>query len=382
MIEEFVSCPNCDESVDPQLETCEHCGVNLVISALLAERDLKTSFIRGEPIQLSPEILVPRLGHYLLEKGILKPRQLTKALSYQSDLEEKGKTQLIGQTLLDLEFISKEQLDQVVTEQIIELQSALQKVNEELEDRIKERTIELENALNRLSELNQLKSNFIANVSHELRTPLTHIKGYLELLIERDLGPLTDEQSNALMVMRKSEERLETLIDDLIQFSLVAAQGDLDMQFVQFDISLVLARVVSETIEKCKNAQLQFISHIPESLPQVEADQEKINWVISQLLDNAVKFTPKGGKVFLRTSFQEDQVVISVADTGIGIPKEQIQEIFEPFHQLDGSATRRYGGTGLGLSLAKQIIEAHNSQISVQSHQGGGSIFKFGLPIA
>ena len=123
----------------------------------------------------------------------------------------------------------------MITEQIIQLQSALQKANSELEVRVRERTVELENALNRLSELNQLKSNFIANISHELRTPLTHIRGYLELMIENELGPLTQDQTSALKVMMKSEERLEKLIENLIQFSLVD-RGDLDLTINKVDM--------------------------------------------------------------------------------------------------------------------------------------------------
>jgi signal transduction histidine kinase len=117
-----------------------------------------------------------------------------------------------------------------------------------------------------------------------------------------------------------------------------------------------------------------------EDIPRVQADSQKISWALGELLDNAVKFTPSGGRVVLRLEREgEKLVLVSVSDTGIGIPESRMEEIFEPFHQLDGSSTRRYGGAGLGLSLVRQIIEAHGSMLEVRSIEGKGSTFKFPL---
>jgi signal transduction histidine kinase len=118
------------------------------------------------------------------------------------------------------------------------------------------------------------------------------------------------------------------------------------------------------------------------SLPPVQADDEKLGWVLSQLLDNAIKFTPTGGVVTLRVLRNENMVMLNICDTGIGIAPEKIKEIFEPFHQLDGSATRRYGGTGLGLALVRQIVEAHGSLVSVVSTPDQGTTFSFPLLLA
>lgn len=137
---------------------------------------------------------MPRLGDYLVEKGLLSEEELARALEFQQQAQSDGEPKLIGQALVELGLISQEKLDQSITEQIFQLQSALRRANEELEDRVRERTSELEDALNRLSELNQLKSNFVANVSHELRTPLTHLRGYLELFENDGLGPLNEGQ--------------------------------------------------------------------------------------------------------------------------------------------------------------------------------------------
>jgi signal transduction histidine kinase len=380
MTSEYVSCPQCGGAIDPQTRTCIHCGVDLGLAALLAERDLTTGSTISGHVPISPEILVPRLGGYLIEKGVLTPENLQKALDYQGDRENRNQSSLIGQTLLELGFVDKETLDQVITEQILQLQSALQKANLELEDRVRERTTELENALNRLSELNQLKSNFIANISHELRTPLTHIKGYIELLIGCDLGPITKDQTDALRVMRISEERLERLIEDLIQFSLVA-RGELDLNVVQASLQDIMDEAVSGMAQKLNKAKRTFNTKIPQVLPNVKADHHKIVWVLTQLMDNAVKFTPEGGQIVLFVDVGEKHATLSVIDSGIGIDPDRYDEIFEPFHQLDSSATRRYGGTGLGLAMAKQIVEAHGSSIKVKSTLGVGSSFVFSLPI-
>jgi signal transduction histidine kinase len=380
MILDFVPCPRCGKQVDPQTRTCEYCGVSLALAALLAERDLTEIPFIEENIPISPEILVPRVGEYLIEKGVLKPEDLKKALDFQEKLGEAGQTRLIGQALLDLGFVSKETLDQVITEQIIQLQFALQQANAELEDRVRERTAELENALSRLAELNQLKSNFIANVSHELRTPLTHIKGYLELLVEQELGPLSNEQAIALGVMGKSEERLEQLIEDLIQFSLVA-RGQLNLEMHPVNLQEVVVEVVQDATQYCKKAHLTLITDIPQEIPKAMADHQKILWVLTHFMDNAIKFTPEGGLIQIKVKIGGKRVEFSVVDSGIGIGPERIEEIFLPFHQLDSSATRRYGGTGLGLAMARQIIEAHGSTIKVQSKLGSGSSFEFSLPI-
>ncbi len=152
----------------------------------------------NERSQLTPEMLVPRLGEALVRSEHITDLDLKKALAYQQEQIAEGKTILLGQALLDLKLIDQSTLDQAVTEQIIQLRSALQAANRTLERRVQERTAELQGALERLSELSQMKANFVANISHELRTPLTHIKGYLELMVTDSLGPLTDEQRHAL----------------------------------------------------------------------------------------------------------------------------------------------------------------------------------------
>jgi signal transduction histidine kinase len=336
----------------------------------------------AEQSRLTPEMLVPRMGEYLIHKGLISSENLQKALDYQQEGTANGHPILLGQALIDLKLLERAQLDQAVTEQIIQLRSALQAANRTLERRVEERTEELQKALERVSELSQLKANFVSNISHELRTPLTHIKGYVELLVTESLGSITDEQRHALQVSQQSTGRLETLIDDLILFSL-ASRGELSIQHEIVDLRRLVNLSTKACASKAEERTVSLNVIIDEDVPHVQADPQKIAWVLNQLLDNGIKFTPSGGRVVITVQREgENLVIVSVTDTGIGIPSNRFNDIFEPFHQLDGSSTRRYGGTGLGLSLVRQIIEAHGSMIEVQSIEGRGSTFKFPLLVA
>jgi signal transduction histidine kinase len=328
---------------------------------------------------LTPEMLVPRLGEYLVQKGHITNAQLLQALKHQQAKQKGRKRYLLGEALLELGYVDRRTLDHAITEQIIRLRSALEDANHYLEKRVQERTSELREALRKLSELNQLKANFIANVSHELRTPLTHVKSYLELLATQSLGPLTDDQKSAIQVSQRATGRLESLIDNLILFSM-ASRGEMTLRLAPVNLNGVAAEVVNYSRHKADDRGVTLQVNIEPNLPLVQADAEKISWAILQLLDNAIKFTPSGGHVKLSVHPETATLVmISVSDTGIGIPANRLNEIFEPFHQLDGSPTRQFSGTGLGLALARDIVEAHGSVIEVESEVGQGSVFRFPL---
>ena len=329
--------------------------------------------------KLSPEMLVPRIGEYMVQKGLIKDENLKAALAYQLQEAEKGNQIYLGQALIDLKFIDRAELDESVTEQILQLRNALQTANRTLERRVKERTAELQEALQRVSELSQLKANFISNISHELRTPLTHVKGYIELLVSESLGPISEEQKHALQVSQQASNRLEGLIEDLIMVSL-ASRGELSIKLEDMDIRRIVNLVVKSFITKAQARGIDLKADADENIPFVQGDSQKIGWVLGQLIDNGIKFTSTGGSVVVGLKREGENLVgISVSDTGIGIHPDKLKDIFEPFHQIDGSSTRRYGGTGLGLSLVRQIIEAHGSMIDVQSVEGRGSTFKFPL---
>lgn len=327
---------------------------------------------------LTPEVLVPRIGDVLVEQNLLTTENLNLALHIQAEERAKGNSALIGQILVDHRFISQDILSQAVTQQILQLHNALRQANATLEQRVKDRTRELEIAYEKLSELATLKANFISNISHELRTPLTHIKGYINLLLENDLESFQPDQQYALQVIEKATERLNRLIEDLILFS-TSETSSLQITKEDFDIVQTVRKVIEQNQVGAKGKKLLLLLDVPETNVFINSDQQKIHWVINQFVENAIKYTAPGGKISIGIHTLEKGVQVSVRDSGMGIPSDKLEEIFEPFHQLDESTTRQQGGTGLGLSLARKIIEALDSSLSVTSSLGHGSTFSISI---
>jgi len=375
-----VNCPHCGQRLPFDSRVCPNCGLDMALVTLLAERAYAGGVPSAGLIAPLPAAAIPKLGAFLLEQHLITEDQLGLALARQHEAEARGTRRLLGQTLVELGYVTRETIDQAVNNQILELHAALTTSNRQLEQRVEERTAELRRALERLSELNQLKANLISNVSHELRTPLAHIKGYTELMSDGQLGPLNDEQANALGVVRRATERLGRLIEDLIEFSSASRTG-LALNLTPVVLAEVLAEAIDGSRDKAGKAGVLLGMEAAEALPRPLADRERLGWVIHQLLDNAIKFTPDGGRVTVRAAPEAKAVLVEVADSGIGIPRERIREIFEPFHQLDGAPTRRYGGTGLGLALVRLILDAHGAPLNVDSRVGEGTRITFTLPV-
>jgi signal transduction histidine kinase len=380
-LDETFSCPQCGEALSKNDRSCPHCGVDLFLLTLLSERAYLGGAPSAVPIPATPEVLVPRIGDYLIEQGLITQTQLESALDKQKENAAKGVQRLLGQTLIEMGFIDHKTLDRTINIQILELHAALKEANRTLESRVEERTAELQMALERLTEINQLKANLISNVSHELRTPLAHIKGYLELVFDEELGALNDPQKDALSVIQRSTARLESLIEDLIEFSTASREG-LSLNLQPISIALLAENVMERSNQKARSAGVSLQLEINSHIPAVRVDPERIEWVLLQLVDNGIKFSPNGGSVIVGANHENGIVTLFVKDTGVGIPDERIEEIFIPFHQLDGSPTRRYGGTGLGLTLVKIILDAHGSNLNVESDLNVGSTFSFPIPVA
>ncbi|GAB4535146.1 MAG: hypothetical protein Fur0018_25330 [Anaerolineales bacterium] len=380
MNDKMVLCPSCHRSIPGTTRYCAHCGVDLVLAAALEERRYTAGTLAGRDVTLTPEMLIPRLGERLVQQGVITAEQLQQALEYQQARAALGESCLLGQALLQLGMVEQPVLDHAITQQILQLQAALEAANRHLEERVEQRTNELQMALQRLAQLNQMKSNFISNVSHELRTPLAHIKGYLELLNDQMLGELNEDQQKAIGTALRSTHRLEQLIEALLQFSL-ATRGELSLDIQPVDLSAVLRAVCEQFAPAAQRKNIAFLPDIPDTPCQVRADRDKITWVVTQLLDNAIKFTPQRGRVTITLALRFQMAEITIADTGIGIPEARIAEIFEPFHQLDEANTRRYGGTGLGLALVKRILDAHGAPYRVESQLGQGTKMLFSLPL-
>jgi signal transduction histidine kinase len=251
----------------------------------------------------------------------------------------------------------------------------------------------LEESYRRLRELDQLKSNFLATVSHELRTPLTSIIGYSEMLSEGLAGSLTEEQLEYVRTIMDKGESLLGLITSLLDLTKIEA-GKLRLQTGPFDLAETIQAAASSVHPQAIKKGLSLEVNIPQGLQRPELDQEKVRQMLVNLLGNAVKFTPKGGRITLRAGkaprppasstgrfdSPDEYFALVVEDTGIGIASDQQERIFDTFYQVDGSSTREYGGAGLGLSIVRSYVEAHGGEVLVESEPGKGSRFTIILP--
>lgn len=232
-----------------------------------------------------------------------------------------------------------------------------------------------------LRRLEQVRKDFVANVSHELRTPLTAIQGFAETLLS---GALEDPQNNRRFVeiIRNHAARLSRLTDDLLKLSRIEA-GKLDMDFQAVDLGTLIGAAVESARGAANQKQLSLaVADVTRNLPRILGDANLLREVMRNLLDNAIQYTPAGGSINISATKKEGFVVITVADTGIGIPQADHVRIFERFFRVDAARSREVGGTGLGLAIAKHIVEAHSGQIWVESTVAEGSQFHFSLPVA
>ena len=228
-------------------------------------------------------------------------------------------------------------------------------------------------------EIDQMKTDFLSVVSHELRTPLHSIKGFVDIILMGKTGAINDLQRDFLTTVKDSTTNLQRLIDDLLEFSRMEA-GQVKLKPEMISAFDVVTQVIGRLSPLAVEGQLELINRIPETIALVEADPMRIEQVVTNLISNAVKFTPEGGSITVAARDEGAMIRVSVRDTGIGISEDHQANIFERFYQVDGSATRSYRGAGLGLTICKYIVEYHYGQIAVDSVEGQGSTFHFTLP--
>ena len=253
-----------------------------------------------------------------------------------------------------------------------------------------------------LQELNQQRNNFLASATHELRTPVTVMKGYHRILLDGRLGELAPQQREALMESDQSCARLIKIINTLLDLSRIET-GKLELFYQDYDLAANLKQVVSQMKELSKRKQLSVVLKLEKNLPRLRCDREKVNQVVTNLLENAIKYTPTGGKVHVSAGpyvwhknapsgtnrvdlgsvslSRANAMIVQVSDSGIGISPAHQQEIFDQFTQVSSNQMDR-SGLGLGLAIAKRIIEAHGGRIWVDSQVNSGSRFTFLMPLA
>lgn len=265
-------------------------------------------------------------------------------------------------------------------EQIQHRDLALQHARDQLELRVAKRTRELLSAVEQAEAANWSKSTFLTNISHELRTPLNAIIGMSELLQDPNFAPLTAQQQELLTDIHTSGQHLLTLINDLLDLAKIEA-GYSKLQVEEVQLQSLLESGLAIVREQARQKQIALSCTLPESLPPLAGDSLKIRQIVVNLLSNAVKFTPDKGRVGIEAVMIAEGVRICVWDTGIGIAAHNHERIFAPFEQADTTLTRRYEGTGLGLSLVKRLVEQHAGRIWLESAPGQGSRFFFTLPL-
>jgi two-component system sensor histidine kinase ChiS len=232
-----------------------------------------------------------------------------------------------------------------------------------------------------LERLNNLKDEFLANTSHELRTPLNGMIGIAESMMDGAIGQVSELQRKNLLLIVQSGHRLATLVNDILDFSKLRHKT-IELQFQAVGLREIVEVVLTLSQPLISNKDLQLVNAIPSDLPPGQADENRLQQILYNLVGNAIKFTEKGSVEISATVVHgNEQLTITVSDTGIGIPEDKLDQIFESFEQGDGSTAREYGGTGLGLAVTKKLVELHGGSIRVESTVGVGSRFTFTLPV-
>jgi len=239
-------------------------------------------------------------------------------------------------------------------------------------------TVVLFHDITELKQLDQIRRDFVANVSHELRTPLSILRGYIEVLFDE---PQTsrEELTRILSIMERHSKRLQRLVDDLLSLAqLESSHAELEISVVRMDE--LFNNLIRDWKEKLTGKNLKVIVDLPSETSVLRADGTRLEEALHNLLDNAVKFSPDNGQIRLRGTRSDSNVVLSVADNGIGISKEHLPRIFERFYRADKARSRELGGTGLGLAIVKHIAQLHGGRVEAESELGRGTTIRIVLP--
>ncbi len=249
----------------------------------------------------------------------------------------------------------------------------------ENEEALNNYSANLARAYDELKTLDRMKNEFLATLNHELRTPLHAIQGYSNLLREGDFGELNGSQKKSVDAIARNSERLGTLINSMLYMSNVLT-GKMNYSFDIVQIETIIDQTIRRYSYPAQLKNILVISNISAPIPLIEADLNILPQLFYNLMDNALKFTPKAGTITISVYDEGPDIHIQIKDTGIGIPKEIGDKIFESFYQVDGSSTRKYGGSGLGLSISRQVVQAHNGSIWMESKEGAGTTVHVTLP--
>ncbi|MDQ3804710.1 MAG: sensor histidine kinase, partial [Acidobacteriota bacterium] len=277
-----------------------------------------------------------------------------------------------------IEELARQNRDLVqILSELEENRERLERANRQLE----ESNRELNEANAKLRELSELKEEFLALTTHDLRSPLTVISGVINFFTSGRLGDLTPEQKNMVSMMERNTQNLIELVNDLLDASKLES-GTMRLDLASIDLGGLIEELREQMQPMAREKEIALEEAVPADLPPLRADRAKLRRVLVNLLSNALKFTPRGGRVMVVAAREDERVRVSVSDTGVGIPPEDLARLFDKYEQARSRATRSEKGTGLGLYITRQLVELHGGEISVQSEVGKGSTFSFTMPVA
>jgi PAS domain S-box-containing protein len=294
---------------------------------------------------------------------------------YTELIESEDVRELIGKCLRNKEESFAELTLQVPEERIFQTQTAM--MRDETQEIIG--AVVIFNDITEIRSVERMKTAFVSTVSHELRTPLTSIKGFISPLLSDTEGYYDKEtQREFHQIIDQECDRLTRLISDLLNVSRIEAGRALDLNLQPMDFGALVAKVLS--VQSSYVTEHKLVKEIEPDLPTIVADEDKVDQVLTNLVNNAIKYSPRGGEIKVKAWEEGDAIHCSVSDQGMGIPKEHLPRVFDRFHRVDTRDTRKVGGTGIGLFLVKHLVEAHRGEIWVESEVGVGSTFHFRLP--
>jgi len=322
--------------------------------------------------------LIILLTFLIINKFLLKPIVSLGGMTYAVTQNHDSQPMAIGSPIRELSQLTSDIKKMITT--LNQRSDQLNKANNELEQRVKDRTKELEEKAHELELLSKYKSEFLARMSHEIRTPMNAIIGYTDILKETKMET---EQENHLKIISSSADALLTVINDILDFSKIEA-GMMKIEKIPFNINNILNDIKHLFLKSADDKGLTFdVTTVDKKVEWLKGDPHRIRQVLINITGNAMKFTPKGSvKVKAEASQLKNEKVsldITIEDTGIGIPKDKLEDVFNSFSQAEGSVSRQYGGTGLGLPISKELTELMDGSLNVSSKKGEGTTFRFSL---
>jgi signal transduction histidine kinase len=324
-------------------------------------------------------VILPEMRHIIQERYSELAEAMEHLPPYPVTLHPlQTKNRKVGLLLVAVEQPRREEAlrERMTWIQALANQAALILDNAQLLGRLRRQAKELKQAYKDARLLNEIRLQMIQNVSHELRTPLGLISGYVNILMEGEVGPLTEKQKEVLDTISHRAKDLTRMVE-----SLTSLKGRVELTTVlPINIYRLFNVVLSEFKDQAEAQGVSFEMKIPPDLPYAPGNPDRLHLAFTHLIENAVKFSPEGGVVMIQGWSTPEFIVVVISDRGIGIDPENLDLIFERFYQVDGSTTRRFGGMGIGLSVVWEIIEAHGGHIEVESVKDHGSTFTLTLP--